>query len=205
MNQIPIEQFKEILQDFVRLSDEISCPNCGETTKLVGETRKLGNWICPYCMEYFPYKDNPEIKTIVPFTKLTTELDTSIKLSSQPLGVAPVDFPMDIATGFLVPSYSNGYEIKRKRNTLLAQAIDFTRFGRIKSGLIWQFNLAYFDRTSDEYETLASFAETQGNHLPFNYTDPFRQSTHVCYFESDISPAQAASFDGVSFSILISE
>jgi hypothetical protein len=211
MEQINQEQFLLIINDFVKLSQPMECPNCHRQTKLVGETKKFGNWICGFCLHYFPYKDNQEIEVEVPFIKLTNQLDISepqhliSSLSTQPLGVAPVDFPMDITTGFLVPSYSGGYTIERKRNVLLAQAIDFTRFGRIKSGIIWQFDLGYDDRTVDEYETLISFADTQGNHLPFNYTDPFRQSSHICYLESDVSPAKPASFDGVSFSIKISE
>jgi hypothetical protein len=201
------QQLKNVIQDFVRLSEETVCGNCGRQSKLIGETREFGNWVCPYCLTYFPYKDNPKILVEIPFIKLTTQLDNAQPKSlQQPLGVAPVDFPMDLSTGFLVPSYSSSaYRIKRKRNVLLGQAIDFTRFGRIKSGLVWGFVLGYNDRTQDEYETLASFAETMGNHNPFNYTDPFRQSSHVCFFESDISDAEPASFDGVSFSIEISE
>jgi hypothetical protein len=207
MPKISEQQFLTIIDEFVKLSEIIECSNCGKQTKLIGETRKFGNWVCPYCFTYFPYIETPNIKIEVPFIKLTDQLNNEpIKQSSQLFGdPVTVDFPMDMDTGFLVPSYTSGYEISRKRNLLLAQAIDFTRFGRIKAGVIWQYNLGYDDRTSDEYETLISFADSMGYHLPFNYTDPFRGSNHICYFDSDVSPAQPASFDGVSFSVKISE
>ena len=197
-----------VTNNFIKLSKPVECEVCHNTAKFIGESRTTGGWICPFCRQYYPYKDFPDIEIEVPFTKLSNQLEINtlpMKLS-QPLSTpVTVDFPMDISTGFLVPNYSSGYRIKRKTNNLLGQAIDFTRYGRIKSGMIWQFDLGYDDRQVSEYETLAAFALTQGSHLPFNYTDPFRGSAHVCYFDSDISDAEPVSFDGVSFSISISE
>lgn len=193
-----------ILRDYIRLSSPTKCENCGRTTKFIGETRKFGNWYCPYCEQHYPYKENPNIVVDVPFVKLTDQLQNE----RQPFGAAllgdPVttEFPMDTETGFLVPSF--GYKISRKKNVLLAQAIDFTRFGRIKSGNIWQFDLVWNDRPVAEFETLVSFCDTQGYHLPFIYNDQVRHSTHICFFDSDVE-APAHSFDGMSFSVRITE
>jgi hypothetical protein len=206
MDKVDLATVKTVLADYVKLSEPYTCKDCGETTKLIGETRANGNWICPNCFAYYPYKTNPDIKVSVPFTILTDQLEEKDKPKASGLLALPsATFPMNLTTGFLVPSYSNNYRIKRKRNVLLAQAIDFTRFGRIKSGEVWSFELGFGDRQRVEYETLIDFVNSQGYHLPFNYTDPFRGTAHVCYFDSDVSDAQPASFDGVSFSVSITE
>jgi hypothetical protein len=203
-NKLTTEQFQTVIKDFVRLSAEGKCPECGEETKLVGEVRENGNWVCPYCLTYFPQGD---VQAEVPFIKLTNEL--SLKSSAQPkgesilLGVNP-SFPMNVSTGFLVPSYS--YRIKRKRNAKLAVMSDFTRKGRIKSGNIWQFDLSWNQRPIEEYTTLIAFAEERGYHLPFDYTDPvLNDVTRICYFDSDVSDAEPSSFDSFNFSVRITE
>jgi hypothetical protein len=193
-----------IIKDFVKISKPVVCVNCGEHTKLIGETLPNGGWGCPFCAAYYTYADHPEVKVDVPFIKLTDQLET--KQESILLGDPPTaTFPMDMVTGFLVPSYSTPYKIKRKKRVLLAEAIDFTRFGRIKSGLKWAFDLTWNDRPRDEYEVLIAFADTQGFQLPFNYTCPFRGSSHICYFDSDVSDGDVASFDDISFSVRITE
>src|SRR5688572_16395376 len=101
MEQLSNTQLKTILQDFVKLSEAVECPNCKQETKLIGETKTFGNWICPFCQTYFPYKDHPSILVGVPFIKLTDELQSK-QMLAHPLGdPAPVDFPMNLDTGFL--------------------------------------------------------------------------------------------------------
>jgi hypothetical protein len=201
MNTLSLETAKLILTDFVQFSEIMPCPNCDKETKLIGETKVNGNWFCPFCLTYFPYKDH-NFEIAVPFTRLTNELEP-MKPQSILMGDPLVDFPMDLNTGFLVPSYS--YKIKRKRNVLLAVMEDFTRTGRIKSGTIWQFDLIWNERPIQEYEALIEFADLQGYHLPFQYTDVIRGTGHVCYADSDVSDAEADSFDTVRFSWRITE
>ena len=207
MEQLTLEQFKPILNDFVRLSATGECPNCHKTTQLVGETRLNGNWICPWCYTYFPYKDNPDIPVEVPFIKITNEFQqvpVGAPLGDPPAATFPmVTNPADPNNGFLVPSYS--YKFKRKRRVLLAEMDDFTRTGRIKSGSIWQFDLVWNNRSVAEYEALVEFLDQQGYHLPFNYTDQVRGSNHICYFDSDVSEFSTESFDEGSFSVRITE
>lgn len=205
MDKVSLTTMKMVLSDYVKLSEPYTCAECGETSKLIGETKVNGNWICPNCFSYYPYKSNPDIRVLTPFTILTNQLEEEKPKASGLMGLPTATFPMNMTTGFLVPSYSHGYRIKRRRNVLLAQAIDFTRYGRIKSGEVWQFELGFGDRQRAEYETLVDFVNSQGYHIPFNYTDPFRGTAHVCYFDSDVSDAQPSSFDGVSFSVNISE
>ena len=207
MDILTPQAMRIILSDFVRLSEEVTCPNCGKTTKMVGETRVNGNWICPECLAVFPYKTK-KLAVSAPFVKLTNQLlKTTAPLSPVglgPLGDPPTEtFPLNMTTGFLVPSYS--YKIKRKRNALLGQASDFTRYGRIKSGSIWQFDLVFNGRARDEFEVLVAFANTVGYHIPFNYHDAFRGSDHICYFDSDVSDGDVTSFDEISFSVRITE
>jgi hypothetical protein len=203
-NIITPETFKLIISDFVRISKNTVCPNCNQETKFIGESLLNGNWVCSWCFAYFPYRDNPDIEIETPFIKLTNQLAPSEpKSQSILLGDAPVDFPMNLTTGFLVPSY--GYKLRRKRNAMLAVMDDFTRTGRIKSGNIWLFDLQWVDRSKEEYEALDAFADVQGFHEPFNYTDVFTGNEHICYFDSDISDAVPSSFDAVDFSIKITE
>jgi hypothetical protein len=207
MDKVSESQLRLIMSDFVRLSNTVTCPECGNETKMIGETRDNGNWICPFCLTYFPIKQTPQITLGVPFTKLTDQLENKPQRGIL-LGVPPDTFPMELNTaspnyGFLVPSYS--YKIKRKRNILLAVMDDFSRTGRDKGGVIWQFDLIWNERTREEYEELISFADNMAYHLPFNYTDVFRGTTHICYFDSDVSDAEPASFDNVNFSVRITE
>lgn len=199
---MPKDNLEKLLEGFIKLSVPTTCPNCEKTTKLIGERAATGNWWCPFCVQFFPYAEFPGIETEVPFTKLTTQLEPSLLQTAAPLGLPGDDFPMDLATGFLVPSYT--HKIRRKRNILLATAIDFTRYGRIKSGTIWQYDLQFNERDLSEFETLASFVDTQGYHLPFNYTDPVRGTSHVMYFDSDVE-GEAEPVNTISFGVRITE
>jgi len=193
----------KVLSDYIRLSEPFTCTNCGKTSRLIGEPRINGNWWCPFCFTYYPYKETPDIQIEVPLVKLTNQLETAPKgVVLEPLGTPSTVFPMDLTTGFLVPSYST--KIRRKRNVLLAQAIDFTRYGRIKSESIWQFDLVFNKRMIAEFEVLISFADTQGYHLPFVYTDPIRHSTHTAFFDSDVE-GDEVDFNVMDFSVRISE
>lgn len=193
----------KILNDYIKLSVPYQCQNCGKISKMIGETRINGNWWCPFCAAFYSYKDS-NIPVEIPFIKLTSQLDHDVESAQiKPLGVnATVEFPMNLNTGFLVPSFS--YKIRRKRNVLLAQAIDFTRYGRMKSGAIWQYDLVFNNREISEFEVLISFADTQGFHIPFIYRDPLRGSTHNCYFDSEVE-GDPSSFNEINFSVRISE
>lgn len=197
------EQLVKVISDFIKLSEKVECPNCKKETKMIGEVRKNGNWWCPFCTAWFPFKE-VSIATEVPFIKLTDQLNTTEPsvLMGEPLGAPNVDFPMNLDTDFLVPSY--GSKSRRKRNVLLGQAIDFTRYGRIKSGSIWQFDLTFNERSRLEFETLLSFSAAQGYHLPFNYINPFRNTVHICYFDSEVE-GDEVSFDTVNFTVRLSE
>jgi hypothetical protein len=194
-----LENFKIVLNDYVRLTAPVTCLNCGKTVKMVGETKKNGNWWCGYCFNTVPFEESAW-PVAVPFTKLGAKLEPETQ--GQPLGLPAANFPMNIETGFLVPSY--GSRTSRKQNLLLSVANDFTRFGRIKSGSIWQFDLTWNGRASSEYEVLLAFADSQGFHLPFNYTDPVRQTSHILYFDSDIL-MEPESFDTLNFSVKLTE
>jgi hypothetical protein len=195
------EQLVNVLTDFIKLSEKTECPNCKKLTKMIGEVRKNGNWWCPFCTTWFPYRDL-NLAVDVPFVKLTDQLNTETKPLGAPLGVPDVDFPMDLSTGFLVPSY--GSKTRRKRNVLLGQAIDFTRYGRIKSGSIWQFDWTWNNRSRQEYDTLISFSAEMGYHLAFNLINPFRNTVHICYFDSEVE-GDEQEFDTISFSVRLSE
>lgn len=112
------------------------------------------------------------------------------------------NFPMNIVTGFLVPSY--GYRIRRERKYLLAIAEDGTRTGRVKGGMKWGFELVFKNRPKTEMDTLIGFWETQGFWTAFDYTDPFKETEHLCYFDSKVE-IEVISFDTADFSVTIVE
>lgn len=193
------ENLLPIVNDYVRVSEMIKCPKCGESVTMIGETKANGNWWCINCGQYFPYRENN-----FPVSQLFTKVSqpTQLKLGG-PLGDPPEEnFPMDLETSFLVPSYSSA--IHRRVKTLVEVTEDYTRTGRLKNLGQFAFDLKFNQKTLDEYETLLAFWETQRYHLPFNYTDPFRNTSHICYFDSEVE-AEPESFDLISFSVRITE
>src|SRR6185436_12044364 len=112
-----------IKHSFVKLSEPVQCEKCDETVKLVGELRENGNWYCPSCEEINIGDFIPE----VPFIKFDAieEKSSSVTplMGGMLFGTGTPSFPMNLSTGFLVPSYS--YKIVRKRRILIASTEDF--------------------------------------------------------------------------------
>jgi ribosomal protein L37AE/L43A len=125
----------------------------------------------------------------------------AVSFDPTPIALAE-EFPQNLETGFLTPSF--GYRIKRKRRYLLAIAEDGTRTGRVKGGLSWGFDLVFKNRQKDEYDTLVAFWDLMGLWTPFQYTDPIKHTVHTCYFDSEVE-AEASSFDALDFNVTITE
>jgi hypothetical protein len=102
----------------------------------------------------------------------------------------------------LEPDYT--YKVHRQRRILLAIAEDGTPTGRFKGPIRWSFELVFRNRTVDEYESLRTFWETQGYHIPFTYTDPILGVTVTCRFDSEISMS-GSSFNTLDFDCTITE
>lgn len=189
-----------IRNQFVRLSKQFECPNCHEGVQFIGELRENGNWYCPNCEDNIP----GDFDVDVPYIKYDSIPKKSSlgPLGGILMGSGTPSFPMDIATSFLVPSYS--YKIVRKRRLLIETTEDFTRTGRVKSSPKWAFELTFNNITKAEFDALVAFWEQQSYHLSFFYTDPFKGSTHLCYFDSEVS-TETSSFNEVSCSVRITE
>lgn len=102
----------------------------------------------------------------------------------------------------LTPDFS--YKIKRHRRVLLAVAEDGTPTGRFKGPIRWSFEFVFRNRTVDEYETLRTFWETQGYHIPFDYTDPILGVTVSLRFDSEIE-CTGSSFNTLDFNVNATE
>ncbi len=192
----------QLKDGFIKLSEPLQCSNCGQVENMVGELRSNGNWYCPNCGA-IQYLTSPKI--VASYVRYGTTSDSKSKLLGgplMPLGTPPPVFPSNSSTGFLIPSYS--YKIVRKKKILVEATEDFTRTGRIKSAGIWAFELGFNSRAKTEFDTLMDFWEAQGYHNPFTYTDPFKGTSHTCYFDSEVS-SDTSSFDEISFSFRITE
>ncbi len=191
----------------VMLSKPEVCPKCGTGVLMVGEQQPRGNWYCPAdgCDYWTPLQEMRHFPSSLAVMVVRNEqvilpsnvTDEAIR------GLAETEdlfLPRGIEVFPLKPSY--GVRRKLEKRQLLAEAEDFSRTGRVKSAIRFRWSLVFNGFSLEEYETLLSFWDAHPYSVPFTYIDYHRDTSHLCYFDSEVD-GEDVSFNDQNFTVQI--